>query len=257
MNLQHERIDAHCQSLKLEGMMPCYRTLAGDAATKDWSFLDYLEYTLAHERDTRQVRSLQTLFRMAGFPTIKTLDDYDYGFAVGAPKKVIEELATLRFVDRSQNAVLLGPSGVGKTHLAIAIGYAATQAGIKTKFVTAADLMVQLEAARRQERYEAVLRHNVLGPRLLIVDEIGYLPLSGDQASHFFQIVVKRYERGSMILTSNLPFTQWDQTFGGNTTLTAAMLDRILHHAHIVQIKGDSYRLKQQRKAGHMPAAKT
>jgi DNA replication protein DnaC len=256
MNLQHERIDAHCQSLKLEGMMQCYRTLASDAATKDWSFLDFLEHTLAHERDTRQVRSRQTLVRMAGFPTIKTLDDYDYGFAVGAPKKVIEELATLRFVDRSQNAVLLGPSGVGKTHLAIAIGYAATQAGIKTKFVTAADLMVQLEAARRQERYEAVLRHNVLGPRLLIVDEIGYLPLSGDQASHFFQIVAKRYERGSMILTSNLPFTQWDQTFGGNTTLTAAMLDRILHHAHIVQIKGDSYRLKQQRKAGHMPAAK-
>ncbi|MGV3346954.1 IS21-like element helper ATPase IstB [Bordetella sp. LUAb4] len=257
MNLQHERIDAHCQSLKLEGMMQCYRTVATDAATKDRSFLDFLEHTLAYERDTRQVRSRQTLVRMAGFPTIKTLDDYDYGFAVGAPKKIIDELATLRFVDRSQNAVLLGPSGVGKTHLAIAIGYAATQAGIKTKFITAADLMVQLEAARRQERYEAVLRHNVLGPRLLIVDEIGYLPLSGDQASHFFQIVAKRYERGSMILTSNLPFTQWDQTFGGNTTLTAAMLDRILHHAHIVQIKGDSYRLKQQRKAGHMPAAKS
>jgi DNA replication protein DnaC len=116
--------------------------------------------------------------------------------------------------------------------------------------------MLQLEAARRQERYDAVLRHNILGPRLLIVDEIGYLPLSGDQASHFFQIVAKRYERGSMILTSNLPFTQWDETFGGNATLTAAMLDRILHHAHIIQIKGDSYRLKQQRKAGHVPASK-
>ena len=92
--------------------------------------------------------------------------------------------------------------------------------------------------------------------KMTIVDEIGYLPLSGDQASHFFQIVAKRYERGSMILTSNLPFTQWDQTFGGNATLTAAMLDRILHHAHIIQIKGDSYRLKQQRKAGHVPASK-
>lgn len=256
MNLQQERIDAHCQALKLEGLMQAYRTMASDAATKDWSFMDYLEHALAHERDTRQVRSRQTLVRMAGFPTVKTLDEYDYSFAVGAPRKLIEELATLRFIERSQNAVLLGPSGVGKTHLAIAIGYAATQAGIKTKFVTAADLMLQLEAARRQERYDAVLRHNVLGPRLLIVDEIGYLPLSGDQASHFFQIVAKRYERGSMILTSNLPFTQWDQTFGGNTTLTAAMLDRILHHAHIVQIKGDSYRLKQQRKAGHVPATK-
>lgn len=256
MNLQQERIDAHCQALKLEGLMQAYRMMASDAATKDWSFMDYLEHVLAHERDTRQVRSRQTLVRMAGFPTVKTLDEYDYSFAVGAPRKLIDELATLRFIERCQNAVLLGPSGVGKTHLAIAIGYAATQAGIKTKFVTAADLMLQLEAARRQERYDAVLRHNVLGPRLLIVDEIGYLPLSGDQASHFFQIVAKRYERGSMILTSNLPFTQWDQTFGGNTTLTAAMLDRILHHSHIVQIKGDSYRLKQQRKAGHVPATK-
>ncbi|TXI11547.1 MAG: AAA family ATPase [Rhizobium sp.] len=256
MNLQQERIDAHCQALKLEGLMQAYRAMAGDAVNKDWSFMDYLEHVLEHERDTRQVRSRQTLVRMAGFPTVKTLDEYDYGFAVGAPRKLIDELATLRFIERCQNAVLLGPSGVGKTHLAIAIGYAATQAGIKTKFITAADLMLQLEAARRQERYDAVLRHNILGPRLLIVDEIGYLPLSGDQASHFFQIVAKRYERGSMILTSNLPFTQWDQTFGGNTTLTAAMLDRILHHAHIVQIKGDSYRLKQQRKAGHVPATK-
>jgi hypothetical protein len=120
--------------------------------------------------------------------------------------------------------------------------------------------IVQRQAAREKDAEGlpvTVLRHNVLGPRLLIIDEIGYLPLSGDQASHFFQIVAKRYERGSMILTSNLPFTQWDQTFGGNTTLTAAMLDRILHHAHIVQFKGDSYRLKQQRKAGHVPASKT
>ena len=173
MNLQQERIDAHCQTLKLEGLMQCYRAAAGEAANKDWSFLDYLEHVLAHERDTRQVRSRQTLVRMAGFPAIKTLDDYDYSFAVGAPKKLIEELATLRFVDQCENAVLLGPSGVGKTHLAIALGYAATQAGIKTKFITAADLMLQLEAARRQERYDAVLRHNILGPRLLIIDEIG------------------------------------------------------------------------------------
>ena len=257
MNLQHERIDAHCQALKLEGLMQAYASMASTAVNKDWSLLDYLEQLLGQEREARLVRSRQTLVRMAGFPTIKTLDAYDYGFAVGAPKKTIDELATLRFVERCENAVLLGPSGVGKTHVAIALGYLATQAGIKTKFITAADLMLQLEAARRQERYDSVLRHNVLGPRLLIIDEIGYLPLSGDQASHFFQIVAKRYERGSMILTSNPPFTQWDQTFGGNTTLTAAMIDRILHHAHIVEFKGDSYRLKQQRKAGHVPASKT
>ena len=131
MNLQQERIDAHCQALKLEGLMQAYRAMAGDAVNKDWSFMDYLEHVLEHERDTRQVRSRQTLVRMAGFPTVKTLDEYDYGFAVGAPRKLIDELATLRFIERCQNAVLLGPSGVGKTHLAIAIGYAATQAGIK------------------------------------------------------------------------------------------------------------------------------
>lgn len=252
MNIQQERIDQLCGFLKLDGLMTRYPALATEAAAKEASFLDFLESALNHERDIRQARARQTLVRMAGFPTIKTLDDYDFAFAAGVDRKMVNELATLRFVERAQNVVLLGPSGVGKTHLAIALGYLATQAGIKTRFTTAADLMLQLEAAHRQDRYKSVLRHNVLGPRLLIVDEIGYLPLSKEQANHFFQIIAKRYEKGSVILTSNLPFGQWDETFGGNATLTAAMLDRVLHHATVMQIKGESYRLRDQKRSGVM-----
>ena len=123
-------------------------------------------------------------------------------------------------------------------------------AGIKTRFITAADLMLQLATAHQQGRLKQYFNRVVLGPRLLVVDEIGYLPFGRDEANLFFNVIAKRYERGSMVLTSNLPFTQWSSAFADDQTLTAAMLDRLLHHAHIVQISGDSYRLKDKRKAG-------
>lgn len=145
---------------------------------------------------------------------------------------------------------MLGPSGVGKSHLAIALAYRAVMAGIKTRFITATDLMLQLAAAHHQGRLKPYFNRAIIGPRLLVIDEVGYLPFGRDEANLFFNVVAKRYERGSMILTSNLPFTQWAGTFADDQTLTAAMLDRLLHHAHIVQITGDSYRLKDKRKAG-------
>lgn len=146
--------------------------------------------------------------------------------------------------------MLVGPSGVGKTHLAIALGYLATQAGIKTRFMSAADLLLTLDTATRQGNLGEVLRRAVLAYRLLIIDEIGYLPMSREQANLFFQVIAKRYEKGSLIVTSNLAFGQWDSAFAGDATLTAALLDRLLHHAHIVPIQGESYRLKNKRKAG-------
>jgi IstB-like ATP binding protein len=146
-----------------------------------------------------------------------------------------------------------GPSGVGKTHIAISLGYLATQAGIKTRFTTAADLVMLLETAQRQGRLKEALHRAVSMYRLLIIDEIGYLPLSREQANLLFQVVAKRYERGSIVLTSNLTFGSWDQALAGDAVLTAAMLDRLMHHATVVQIGGDSYRLRDKRKGGVMP----
>jgi DNA replication protein DnaC len=168
----------------------------------------------------------------------------------GVPKAQVLELASLAFIERVENIVLLGPSGIGKTHLAIGLGYRATQAGLKVRFITAADLLLQLAAAQRQERLKEYFNRAVMAPRLLIIDEIGYLPFGREEANLFFQVIARRYEKGSVILTSNLPFPQWAGTFADDATLTAAMLDRLLHHAHIVTLNGESYRLKDKRKAG-------
>ena len=255
MNLQHDRISELCQGLKLERIGSDWSHLAQRAANGEASFADFLETLLSAEADARAERSRQTLLKMATFPAVKTLEHYDFAFASGAPRAQLQELAALSFIERAENIVLLGPSGVGKSHLAIALAYRAVMAGIKTRFVSAADLMLQLTAAHRQERLREYFNRVVMGPRLLVIDEIGYLPFGRDEANLFFNVVAKRYERGSMILTSNLPFTQWAGTFADDQTLTAAMLDRLLHHAHIVQITGESYRLKDKRRAGTTPSA--
>ena len=250
MNVQDERIQSACEQLTLRAVAEQYAQLAQEAAGDDRSYSDYLELCLKAEQDARRLRSQTMLVRIASFPAIKLLDDYDFQFAKGAPKKAIQNLASLAFIERKENVILLGPSGVGKTHLAIALGYLATQGGIKVRFITAADLVMQLEKAQRQERLEMVMKRSFMAPSVLIIDEVGYLPLQRNQANLFFQVIAKRYESGSVILTSNLSFGEWDTTFAGNTALTAAMLDRLMHHAHLIQIKGDSYRLKDKRKAG-------
>ena len=250
MSIQDERIQSACAGLALNAIAEHYPVLAQDAADQDASYTDFLERCLKVEQDERRGRSRAMLAKFAGFPAIKLIDDYDFKFAAGAPKKTLQTLQSMAFVERKENVIFLGPSGVGKTHLAIGLGYLATQSGIKVRFVTAADLVIQLEKAQQRGQLESFLRRSLLGPSVLIIDEVGYLPLQGNQANLFFQVIAKRYEHGSIILTSNLSFGEWDDTFAGNSALTAAMLDRLLHHAHVVQIKGDSYRLKDKKKAG-------
>jgi DNA replication protein DnaC len=257
MNLQHPRITELCHTLKLEAIATAWPHLAQQVATQEGSFADFLEQVLSAETKARTERTRNTLLKLATLPSVKTLEQYDFAFARGAPRAQLQELAGLSFIERAENIVLLGPSGVGKSHLAIALAYRAVMAGIKTRFITAADLMLQLAAAKTQGRLKQYFNRAVLGPKLLVIDEIGYLPFGRDEANLFFNVVAQRYERGSMVLTSNLPFTQWAGAFADDATLTAAMLDRLLHHAHIVQISGESYRLRNKRKAGTSVQATT
>ncbi|MBD3081026.1 AAA family ATPase [Escherichia coli] len=222
MELQHQRLMVLAGQLQLESLISAAPALSQQAVDQEWSYMDFLEHLLHEEKLARHQRKQAMYTRMAAFPAVKTFEEYDFTFATGAPQKQLQSLRSLSFIERNENIVLLGPSGVGKTHLAIAMGYEAVRAGIKVRFTTAADLLLQLSTAQRQGRYKTTFQRGVMAPpRLLIIDEIGYLP-----------------------------FGQWDQTFAGDAALTSAMLDRILHHSHVVQIKGESYRLRQKRKAG-------
>jgi len=250
MNLQYERIAQMCETLKLSFVAQGYGAAAQQAAKDEIAYSDFLEGLLREEMAGRAVRKQSMMTRLAGFPAIKTLEQFNYDFAKGVKRSQVEELAGLGFIERNENVVLVGPSGVGKTHLAMALGYKATQAGIKTRFMTASDLLLTLTTAHAQNSLKTVMHRAIKTYRLLIIYEIGYLPMNREQANLFFQVIAALYEKGSLIVTSNLPFGQWDATFAQDATLTAALLDRLLHHAHIVPIAGESYRLKHQRQAG-------
>lgn len=219
-----------------------------EAARHEWSYHDFLLKLCQEELSSKQEKRCDLNISRAKFPYIKTLESFDFTYQASINKAQVTELSKCRWVCNGENLILLGPPGVGKTHLAVALGIEAIRRGYRTLFVSTQGLLASLAKAQSENKLEERLR--VLSqPKLLIIDEIGYLPLDRQGASLFFQLIARRYEKGALILTFNQTYSHWGEVFGDHV-LATAILDRLLHHAVSINIKGDSYRLKEKLKAG-------
>lgn len=218
------------------------------AAKEQPAYADFLLDVLTTEKEFRTDRILQTRMRMANLPYAKTLSQFDFAFQPSIDERQVKELQTLRFIAEPGNVILLGPPGVGKTHLSVGLAIEAIRGGYNAYFMTAHHLINDLGKAAREGKLDQRMRY-YLRAKVLIIDEVGYLPLDPIGATIFFQLVSARYERGSIILTSNKSYTDWGAVFG-DQTIAAAILDRLLHHSTTINIRGESYRLKERKRAG-------
>jgi DNA replication protein DnaC len=238
-------IDSHLDTLRLPFIKEHCRPLATTAAKKSLTHLDYLTQLIEGEAALRADRAVARRIQAARFPVIKTLDSFRWDW----PKKInrleIQDLFRLQFVHDKANVIFLGLVGLGKTHLATALGHAACQQGISVLFANAIDVVNTLSAAQLKGTLKAELRRYTT-PALLILDEVGYLPIDQHGADLLFQVISARYERGSIVLTTNKAFKQWPSIFNGDSTITSAVLDRLLHHGQVVVLEGSSYRMKDR-----------
>jgi DNA replication protein DnaC len=239
------RLDAQLHRLHLHHIQSHYQAVATKAAEQHHSHVDYLAQLIEGETTLRENRSIERRIKNARFPVLKTLDEFQWNWPKKINRPQIQNLFRLAFIATQTNVVLIGNVGLGKTHLSIALGHAACLNGHTVLFTTAVDIINTMAAAQSAGRLKREL-HRYLKPAVLIVDELGYLPIDKHGADLLFQIISQRYERAPMVITSNRAYKHWSQIFNNDSTLTSAILDRVLHHAETVIIEGTSFRMKDE-----------
>jgi DNA replication protein DnaC len=238
----YQQLRGHLTDLKLTDAADALPQVLDQAQTEGWTLTHALEHLLRIEVTATDARRLAGRFRFANLPTGATLDDFDHDAASGIDPNLLAELGTCRYIDTATNVLLIGPPGVGKTHIATGLGHAAVTAGYRVYFTSAADLAARCHRAAIEGKWATMMRF-FAGPTLLIIDELGYLPLPGEAASALFQVINQRYLKTSIVLTTNRPVGAWGEILG-DTTVAAAMLDRLLHRSVVVTLDGPSYRLR-------------
>jgi DNA replication protein DnaC len=245
----YQQLKGHLAELRLADAAEALPRILDQAGAEDWSLTQTLEHLLAVEVTATDARRLTGRFRFANLPTGATLDDFDLDAASGIDRSLLTELGTCRYLETATNVLLIGPPGVGKTHIATGLGHAAVHAGYRVYFTSAADLAARCHRAAIEGKWGTMMRF-FAGPTLLVIDELGYLPLPAEAASALFQVINQRYLKTSIVITTNRPVGAWGEILG-DTTVAAAMLDRLLHRSVVVTLDGASYRLRNHAAASN------